>query len=90
MEFLSARFPLQQASLVVDDWLNRSNVTVIRPGEGHWKIFRHLLQLCGTAGNLTTDAHLAALTIEYGACLYSADHDFVRFGKQLRYRNPFD
>lgn len=77
-----------QAAEVVDEWLTRPNVSVLRPGDGHWKILRRLLQSCGTAGNLTTDAHLATLAIEYGGCLYSSDHDFARFGNQLRYRNP--
>jgi uncharacterized protein len=33
----------------------------------------------GTAGNLTTDAHLAALSVEYGAAICSYDADFSRF-----------
>lgn len=33
----------------------------------------------GTAANLTTDAHLAALAIEHGATLASFDRDFERF-----------
>jgi hypothetical protein len=33
----------------------------------------------GTGGNLTSDAHLAALAMEPGATLYSADNDFKRF-----------
>ncbi|MGH8488528.1 MAG: PIN domain-containing protein [Gammaproteobacteria bacterium] len=33
----------------------------------------------GTGGNLTTDAHLAALAIEHGATLGSFDGDFERF-----------
>jgi hypothetical protein len=40
----------------------------------------------GTAGNLTTDAHLAALAIEHGAELHSTDTDFARFAK-LRWVN---
>ncbi len=31
------------------------------------------------AGNLTTDAHLAALSVEYGAAICSYDADFARF-----------
>lgn len=80
----------EQAAEVLDDWLERPNVSVVRPGDGHWKILRALLQGCGTAGNLTTDAHLAALAIEYGACLYSTDHDFARFGSGLRFLNPIN
>lgn len=37
--------------------------------------------------NLTTDAHLAALAIEHGATLVSADRDFGRF-PHLRWHNP--
>ena len=39
------------------------------------------------AGNLMPDAHLAALAIEHGLELYSADTDFARFG-EIRWRNP--
>jgi predicted nucleic acid-binding protein len=30
-------------------------------------------------GNLTTDTHLAALALEHGCAIYSADYDFRRF-----------
>jgi len=39
------------------------------------------------AGNLTTDAHLAAIAIEYQYELHSNDTDFARF-PGLRWRNP--
>jgi hypothetical protein len=48
---------------------------------------RELLSQSGTAGNLTTDAHLAALAIEHGAELCSTDTDFGRF-QRLRWVNP--
>jgi predicted nucleic acid-binding protein len=41
----------------------------------------------GTAANLTTDAHLAALAIEHQAELRSTDADLARFSG-LRWRNP--
>ena len=41
----------------------------------------------GTGGNLTSDAHLAALAIEYGAELCSSDADFARF-PGLKWRDP--
>jgi len=41
----------------------------------------------GAAGNLVSDAHLAALAIEHGAELCSADRDFGRF-PGLRWMNP--
>jgi predicted nucleic acid-binding protein len=46
-----------------------------------------LLSIAGTGGNLTTDAHLAALAIEHQCELHSNDNDFARF-PGLRWRNP--
>lgn len=39
------------------------------------------------AGNLTTDAHIAALAIEQGYAVYSADNDFKRFAG-IHHINP--
>ena len=63
----------------VDGWLNQPHVELISPEDRHWPIFRNLLSTTGSAGNLTSDVHLAALAIEYGAQIYSADYDFRRF-----------
>ena len=63
------------------------NVEIVAPGPGFWPLFRGLLLGSGTAGNLTSDAYLAALAIERGATLYSTDHDFQRFAGLL-YVNP--
>ncbi len=68
-----------QALAYVDGWLSQPHVDVLSPGVHHWSIFRNLLSNTGSAGNLTTDAHLAALAIEIGAEIYSADYDFRRF-----------
>lgn len=78
---------LADALSVVDGWLAQSNVHLLMPGEDHWRILKTLLAETGTAGNLTTDAHLAALAIEHGATLYSTDSDFHRFPR-LRWHNP--
>jgi predicted nucleic acid-binding protein len=52
-------------------------------------VLRELLAPLGTAGNLTTDAHLAALAIEHGAELCSTDRDFSRF-TGLRWTDPLE
>jgi toxin-antitoxin system PIN domain toxin len=80
---LSAEAALQ----TVDDLLSQPSVSALEPGDGHWGILRDLLIEAGTAGNLTTDAHLAALAIEHGGELCSTDSDFARF-KLLRWTNP--
>ena len=79
---------VEEALDVIEDWLRRPAVIAIHPGERHWDVLRGLLERAGTAGNLTTDAHLAALAIEYNATLYSTDTDFARFQPGLRYLNP--
>ena len=63
----------------VDSWLSQPYVDVVTPSNNHWPILRNLLRTTGTSGNLTSDAHVAALAIEYGATVFSADHDFKRF-----------
>ena len=73
--------PLQaeEAMDFVQSWLNQPFVDPLAPREGHWPILRNLLRVTGASGNLTSDAHVAALAIEYGAIIYSADYDFKRF-----------
>jgi predicted nucleic acid-binding protein len=62
-------------------------VTLLDPGSRHAGIVFGLLESLGTAGNLTTDANLAALAIEHQAELHSTDADFTRF-PGLRWINP--
>jgi uncharacterized protein len=72
---------------LVQSWLDQPCATVVHPTERHTAVLRELLDPLGTAGNLTTDAHLAALAIEHGAELCSSDTDFARFGG-LRWQDP--
>ena len=83
------RKPMTVAESVkaVRTWLEHPLVEIVTPGERHAEILFDLLVKLGTAGNLTTDAHLAALAIEYDAELVSADPDFSRF-RGLRWFNP--
>jgi uncharacterized protein len=71
----------------IDNWLDSPIATVIHPSERHAGHMRDLLMPLGTAGNLTSDAHLAALAIEHGAELCSSDNDFSRF-EGVRWVNP--
>jgi toxin-antitoxin system PIN domain toxin len=73
----------------VEGWLAQPVAEVVHPTPRHPAILRELLEPLGTAGNLTTDAHLAALAIEHGAELCSADRDFGRF-PGLWWSNPLD
>ena len=72
---------------VVDGWLALPVVTTVQETPRHAAVLRNLLAPLGTAGNLTSDAHLAALAVEHGAQLFSCDADFSRF-PGLRWADP--
>lgn len=78
---------LQQAARRVDSWFKQPCVRMITPTDRHWPILKKLLVETQAAGNLVTDAHLAALAMEYGCQLASSDADFSRFPK-LKWVNP--
>jgi len=71
----------------VDEWFRLPNVSPLNPGRDHLALFRRCLAAAGVGANLVTDAHLAALAMEYQAELHSNDTDFSRF-PGLRWRNP--
>lgn len=79
--------PLDAALAYVQSWLQQPCVEAVAPGEHHWPILCRLLEATGTAGNLTSDAHIAALALERGASVCSTDHDFARF-PGIRHVNP--
>lgn len=79
--------PLAAALGYVQSWLDQPCVEAIAPGAHHWSILCRLLEAAGTAGNLTSDAHIAAMAIEHGATICSTDHDFARFAG-IRHVNP--
>jgi toxin-antitoxin system PIN domain toxin len=62
---------------------------VVSPGDRHWSIFERLCRSVGAKGNLVADAFHAALAIESGAEMITADRDFSRF-PGLRWRHPLD
>jgi toxin-antitoxin system PIN domain toxin len=71
----------------VQAWLGAPAAVVVQPTPRHAAVLGGLLHEAGTAGNLTTDAHLAALAIEYGAQIVSYDRDFARW-PGVRHRLP--
>ncbi|WP_446223494.1 type II toxin-antitoxin system VapC family toxin [Nocardia sp. IBHARD005] len=76
-------FPNAASSVeAIDDvrcWLSSEMAVVVGPGTGHLELLDGILQRCGTAGNLVTDGHIAALAVELGAEVATFDNDFHRF-----------
>ncbi len=79
--------PAERAVGYVASWLDRPQVRVIEPGRSHLDVLERLLVGAGAAGALTTDAHLAALALEYAAEVHTNDADFARF-PGIRHVNP--
>jgi toxin-antitoxin system PIN domain toxin len=71
----------------IQEWLDLPAAAIVQEPEDYWPILSDLVTTVGTAGNLTTDAHLAALAIAHRATLASCDADFLRF-RQVRWENP--
>ena len=80
-------FSVDEAVQRVEAWLGQPNVRIVQPGHRHAQLFFAFLRAVGTGGNLTTDAHLAALAVEQGCVLCTTDADFARF-PGLTWRNP--
>ncbi len=71
---------------VVGTWLALRSVSVPVPTAGHHALVAELLEHAPSSRDLT-DVHLAALAIEHGMVLCSADRGFGRFPR-LRWENP--
>ena len=63
------------------------NCMILTPGQRHWDIFTRLCLESDLRGNDVADAFHAALAIENGAELLSADLGFKRF-RGLKWRHP--
>lgn len=71
----------------VADWLAVPVVWIPPATEATARVYARLCEQVEITGNLVPDAQLAALAIEHGVELASADTDFLRF-PGLRWTNP--
>jgi uncharacterized protein len=71
----------------VDSWLEADPVWIPPCSQRTAVVLGQLVRSVPVTGNLVTDAQLAALAIEHGLAVYSADTDFARF-PGLRWHNP--
>ena len=78
---------VREAGQHITSWLARPNVRLLVAGPSHVEAVCRLLTKAGTGGNLVTDAQIAALALEYGATVHSADTDFARLAG-VRWENP--
>ena len=78
---------VEESARRVERWFDAPRLRLIAPGPGHIDSLLECLRAAGTGGSLTTDAHIAALAIEYCAEVHTSDLDFGRFPR-VRWRNP--
>ena len=69
------------------EWLEAEATWIPEPTFRHADVYRRLTIDGQLNGNLMTDAHVAALAIEHGVAVCSADSDFARFA-DVRWINP--
>lgn len=78
-----------EARVQVDAWLAAPASWVPLPTDRHGELLGELIERYDLHGNLVSDGHLAALAIEHGLEIYSADTDFARF-EGVRWVNPLE
>lgn len=71
----------------VQGWLDAPATWIPEPGRGFAEILHGLITRLDLRAGLVSDAVLAALCIEHGLDIVSADSDFARF-PQLTWVNP--
>lgn len=71
----------------VEEWLGATPAWVPLPTERHGSVLGSLIRRHDIRGNLVSDAVLAALAVEHGLEICSADTDFARF-PEVQWQNP--
>ncbi len=71
----------------VEAWLAAEATWIPGPTGRHAEVLGSLVRSHGLRGNLISDAQLAALAIEHGLTVCSADSDFARFD-EIHWENP--
>lgn len=79
--------PPSDAWSYVEEWLATDAAWIPQPTDRHAEVLGALITGYHLRGNLVSDAQLAALAIEHGLTLCSADTDFARF-REVRWENP--
>lgn len=79
--------PAAEAWRFVEEWLAVPTVWIPAATDTHADVFGSLVRKYRITGNLVPDAHLAAMAIEHGLEVCSADTDFARFA-EIRWVDP--
>lgn len=72
---------------IAEGWLSAPTAWIPQPGEGHHEILKQIMVRYDIRASLVTDAVLAAMCVEHGLEMVSADSDFARF-REITWVNP--
>jgi uncharacterized protein len=72
---------------IIGEWLRSPVAWIPQPTDRHAEVFGGLVGRYRPTSKLVPDAHLAAIAIQHGLEICSADSDFARF-TEVRWRNP--
>lgn len=86
---MSAPLSGSDAAGFVTDWLNAPAAWLPETTSTTWPILLGLIDAHGVTGNLVPDAQLAALAIQHGVPVASADSDFALF-PEVVWLNPLE
>jgi uncharacterized protein len=78
---------VEQAITTLQAWVGEGPGVIVQPTPRHLSVIAGLLKSAGTGGNITNDAHLAALALEHDAPVVTFDSDFQRFSG-VRWARP--
>ena len=81
--------PIATALDFVDALTESPSCRWIEPSDRWWAMFADLSRRAGTRGNVVPDAALAAIAVDHGCRLATADRGFARF-PDLTYFDPLD
>jgi toxin-antitoxin system PIN domain toxin len=87
--YREAASTITDALAFADEIRNQPHARVISPGPKFWSLFSNLCRQTDARAKLIPDAYLAALALEHGCEVVTADQDFRRF-PGLRWRHPLN
>jgi toxin-antitoxin system PIN domain toxin len=71
----------------IAEWLDHPRVWIPEPTDSHPMVLGELLIGANATGNLVMDANLAAIALQHGLTICTADADFARF-PNVSWLNP--
>lgn len=80
-------YSTDEAFDIIENWLSAPGSQIVSPGPEHLRLVKQIAKSSGVVGPDLTDAHLAAIAVEFSLPLATTDRDFLAFDG-LKLINP--